>query len=431
MTHSIKVSPATCYKPRATCHVLRATCALLSCRPPFALLRLAISHKPRAASQLPFIILVTLLVLSATSFVNAQQPVKLALLPFENISGSIDSIPIIMPLVEQTLKEKGYRIISPGMIEPFLAKNRIRNTGMLSRSQLDSLRREFGVEMALVGSVDLFYQSEDNPQWGVSARLVSTSEGDIVWADSTGRTGGDFTRILGLGTITSGVELARQVVKILFQTLPPQASRLAVPESAGYRWEDSFGDVPSLGAPAPGPQRKESKKVNLFGAKGGYRSQVLDSLPRWRVAVATFENFSERRGAGRILADVLTTALYLHGGFQVVDPGELHEALIALERTPYGGIDRATLVALKKRTGVDAIFLGTVYRYSEGLKQGATSSPEISLDIRMLDAETGKILWFASSERTGDEYQIVLDFGIIRSIVPLILRVMEEMLATL
>ena len=332
---------------------------------------------------------------------------SLALLPFENVSGSIDSIPIIMPLIERTLREKGYQVISGERIESFLSRHRIRNTGMLSRAQLNNLRRDFGVDLALVGSVDLFYESADNPQWGLSSRILSTEKADVLWAESTGRTGGDYTGMLGLGTITSGRDLAQAVVKLLFQTLP-QSGR-------------SF----------PAPQARNIRRFHFFGPAANYLSPTRDPASRLRVAGTVFENAAERRGAGRILTDVFTTALFHHSRFDVSDPGEGNEALIALGRTPYGGMDVSTLNDFRKRTGIDAIFRGTVYRYNEGLKREATTSPEIALDITMLNAETGKILWFAVGERTGDDSQIALDFGIIRSMVPLIQKAVEDMLQTL
>jgi len=356
---------------------------------------------------------------------SGQNVNTVALLPFENVSGSVDSVRIIMPMIEQLVRERGYQTVSQDKIESFLSRNRIRNTGMMSRGQLTALRREFGVELALLGSVDLFYESADNPQWGISSRIVSTSEGNVLWAESIGRTGGDYTKMLGLGTITSGRELAREVVQILFQNLPPSGNSFAVPQEQKNTNFSFFGPGGLYCNPL------SDTLFRLFRPRGGYRSPALDSAPRWRVAVTIFENVSERRGAGRILADVFTTALFHHGRFQIVDPGEANEALIALGRTPYGGMDIATLRDFKKRTGIDAVFMGTVYRYNEGLKREATTSPDIALDITMLDADSGKILWFAVGERSGEDCQIALDFGIIRSMVPLIRKAVGEMLETL
>ena len=370
------------------------------------LLPRATRHRPYATCMIACIAGV-LLVISAPHKVCGQVPKAIALLPFENVSGSVDSVHIIMPLIAQSLYDRGYQLIPLQKVESFLERNRIRNTGMLSRAQLNNLKREFGVDLALVGSVDLFYESADNPQWGLSSRIVSTDEANVLWAESTGRTGGDYTGMLGLGTITSGTDLAREVVKILFQTLPPSGSSFVTPKD------------------------EKSTAFHFFVPGGGYRSPALDNSHGWRVAVTIFDNASERKGAGRILTDVFTTALARQSRFQIIDPGEVNETLIELGRTPYSGMDMATLRDFKKRTGLDAIFHGTVYHYNEGLKREATTSPEIDMDITMLDLESGKILWFARGERSGDDSQIVLDFGIIRSMVPLIRKVVADMLNTL
>jgi TolB-like protein len=370
-------------------------------------------------------IILILLATGAPYDAGGQEVKTLALMPFENVSGSVDSVRIVMPIVEQNVREKGYQIISPDQIESFLSRHRIRNTGMLSRAQLLNLRREFNVDLALIGSVELFYESAENPQWGLSSRLVSTSQGSILWAESTGRTGGDYTGMLGLGTITSGRELAHKVVRLLYHDLPAPGSSLAASQhqksasskffTMGRRYCGAMVDV----------------ILHLFHSNGGYRSPALHAGRTWRVAVTIFENASERRGAGRILADVFTTALFRHGRFDVIDPGEANEALLALGHTSYGGIDIATLREFKKRTGIDALFRGTVYRYNEGLKREATTLPDIALDATMLDTETGKILWFAVEERSGDDCQIALDFGVVSSIVPLIRKAVAEMLETL
>ena len=385
----------------------------------------ATSHKRLCSHALRATCMVLLLCAALAREAHAQTPNTLALLPFENVSGSVDSLRIVMPLIAQSLHDKGYELVPLQAIESFLERNRIRNTGMLSRAQLNKLRQEFGVDFAMVGSVDLFYESPDNPQWGLSARVVSTSEATVLWAESAGRTGGDYTGMLGLGTITSATDLAGQVVKLLFQSLPPAGSPFVLPQGQKSRMFLFSSSVPHYGGPIL------DAILNYFSSKGVYRNPALDTAGRLRVGVTVFENASERRGAGRIMTDVLTAALFQYGRFEVIDPGEVNDALIALGRTSYGAIDIAALNEFKKRTGIDAIFRGTIYRYNEGLKREATTSPEIALDVTMLDVESGKVLWFAFGERSGDDSQIVLDFGIIHSMVPLIRKAIAEMMETL
>jgi TolB-like protein len=342
-----------------------------------------------------------------TAAAEGAAPSTLALLPFENLSGNVQSVRIIMPVVERALRAHGYQVVSPERLEPFLARNRIRDTGRLSRTQLAELRRELDVGLALVGSVAIFNDSAENPQWGLSARVLATDSGAIVWARSAGFTGDDFTIALGLGTVTSGARLAEETVKVLLRDLPRAGEALTMePEGRGLL-------------------------SRLFGSKAGYRSPTLDSDPPKRVAVLPFENLSERKGAGRIVTDVFITALVRSGRYDVVEPGTVSEALVAIGVAPYGTIDLETLADLRQRLEADAVILGTVFNYSEGLKRTATTSPEVAFDARMLDAGNGRILWLAEQTRNGDDSQIVLHFGKIRAVVPLILRIADEMAGAL
>lgn len=352
------------------------------------------------------------------TWATADEGADIALLPFENVSGSISGSRIITPLVAQALVERGYRPLPQDRLERFLFAQRIRNTGMLSRSHAAALRRELGVERALVGSVALYNDSSVNPQWGLSARVLSTDGGTIVWAGNTGVTGGDFTKPLGIGAITSGEKLAGEAASLLLRDLPAAGSPLVVPRRRGVvtrlRAVFGFGSRPEFGR-----------------SRSGFRSPVLDSAPPKRVAVLPFENLSERKGAARILADLFTNALFHHGRFEVVEPGSVAEALLAAGVVAYGVIDAQSLAELRKHVGADAVVIGTVFNYNEGLKRGPTSSPEIELDARMLDAGSGKILWFASRSRRGEDSEIALELGRIRSMVPLATKVVREMVSTL
>jgi TolB-like protein len=351
---------------------------------------------------------VALLLLALAVSARAEEPTAtLALLPFENVSGSVQGVKLIMPVLEQALKARGYRLADAERLEALLFRERIRSTGLLSAAALHTLRRELGAELAMVGAVGLFNDSPTNPQWGLAARVVDTESARIAWAGAAGLTGDDFTVALGLGTITSSERLGREVVTRLLR------------------------DVPEAGQPFAAPRPTRALHLPLIGLKASYRSPALDTDPPRRVAVLPFENLSERRGAGRILTDVFTTALFRQGRFEVVDPGVVSESLAAIGAAPFGTIDLDTLAALGKRAEADAVILGSIFTYSEGLKKGPTTSPEVSLDARALDVASGRILWSAAHSRAGDDSAIVLHFGAIRSMIPLALKVAREMVETL
>jgi TolB-like protein len=333
---------------------------------------------------------------------------RIALLPFENVSGHPRSPAIMMPLIEISLRERDYEVVEPDALEPFLFRQRIRSTGKLSREQLAALGREFGVSLALVGSIDLFADTPGNPQWGVSARLLATDGGLIVWAGAAGYTGDDFTGILGLGTVTSPDELGAKTVENLFRDLP-----------AG-------GQAVAASTEARAARARAQKRP-----RGVFRDPGLENEPPKRLAVLPFENGTERPGAALIVDDLMVAALFQTGRFEIVDPGEVHRALRAMGIAPYGSIDWDALRKIGEEAGVDAVVLGRVGEYNEGLRPGTSTSPSIALDARMLDTRQGRILWMGYHEARGEDSQIVLEFGKIKSMVPLAMKVIAELVGTM
>ncbi len=359
------------------------------------------------SAALPFAVLSFLVVwLAPGSFSASEGAARIAILPFQNVSGHLEAPPIIMPLMYKAMQDRGYEVIEARSLEPFLIRHRIRATEKIRHEQLGLLDKEFGASLALVGSIDLFADTPGNPQWGISGRLLATDSGTILWAGAAGFTGDDFTGFLGLGTVTFPDRLAALAVDRLLIDLPPAGVRLEIAKS---------------------PRAAGSRKALGYV----FRDPLLDNEPPKRVAVLPFQNGTERGGAALIVDDLLVVSLVRVGLFEMADPGELTYGLQTLGLAPYGAIDLDALRSIGGKVGVDAVILGRVEDYNEGLRPGTSTSPSIAIDARMLDTRTGKILWMGYHEGRGEEYQIVLDFGKIKSMVPLAMRVISEMVSTM
>ncbi len=167
------------------------------------------------------------------------------------------------------------------------------------------------------------------------------------------------------------------------------------------------------------------------GPPGVYRDPMMETDPPKRLAVLPFENGTERRGAALIVDDLMDVALFQAGRFELVDSGEVRRALQALGLAPYGAIDLDSLGKIGEALGADAVILGRVEEYNEGLRPGTSTSPSMALDARMLDVRTGRIVWMGYHAARGEDSQIVLEFGKIKSMVPLAMKVIAELIGTM
>lgn len=148
--------------------------------------------------------------------------------------------------------------------------------------------------------------------------------------------------------------------------------------------------------------------VLLAGCGGGmkattYLNPEFDFSYVERVAVLPFENLSNDRQAGYRATSLMITELLASGAVDVVEPGEVRAALAKLPGAQRG---RATVpsaeetISLGQDLGVQALIVGTVAQ-AETLRSGSVSIPVITLDVHMVETETGSAVWAATHTEKG------------------------------
>lgn len=113
-----------------------------------------------------------------------------------------------------------------------------------------------------------------------------------------------------------------------------------------------------------------------------------------RVAVVPFENLSNDPTAAPRVTRLVITELLASGAVDVVEPGEVQAALDRMGAritTP----STEQVVSLGQTLGVQAVLVGSVTQ-SEVLRSGAVQIPVVSLDVHMLETETGVAVWAAN-----------------------------------
>ena len=119
-----------------------------------------------------------------------------------------------------------------------------------------------------------------------------------------------------------------------------------------------------------------------------------------RVAVLPLDNLSNDQQAGERATRLLITELLASGAVEVVEPGEVRAAADRI-----AGIDRNEpsaehVTALGKALDVQAFVLGSVTQ-SESLRSGAVTTPVVTIDLHMVEAETASTVWAATHTEKG------------------------------
>lgn len=131
-----------------------------------------------------------------------------------------------------------------------------------------------------------------------------------------------------------------------------------------------------------------------------YRDPSMDFGQLQTVAVMPFANLSRDPTAADRVRDVFTTMLLATQGVYVVPPGEVARGIaragIAAPATP----TPEEIVKFVSMVKADAVITGTVREYGE-VRSGSAAATMISVSLEMMEGQTGKVVWSASSTKGG------------------------------
>jgi hypothetical protein len=131
-----------------------------------------------------------------------------------------------------------------------------------------------------------------------------------------------------------------------------------------------------------------------------FRDPNMDFGAIQTVAVMPFTNLTRENIAGERVRDVFMTMLQATGGVYVIPPGEVARGItrLGLERPASPTPEDVTKFA--KIVSTDAVFTGTVNEYGE-VRSGSSTANVVSMSLQMMEAQTGKVVWSASTTQGG------------------------------
>lgn len=162
---------------------------------------------------------------------------------------------------------------------------------------------------------------------------------------------------------------------------------------------------------------KALKKEIKFGTITNYDFSKIK-----RVAVLPFG----REGA---VSDIFASSLTALDKFEVVERYQLEHILNEHRLNLFGLVDPETAKEIGKLTGIDALFIGSFFDHSgfffvatSDFAHGGTQY-SATINIRLVDIETGEIIWSMTRSRSGRHTSPAL--GIRRIISDIVLELMK------
>jgi len=148
------------------------------------------------------------------------------------------------------------------------------------------------------------------------------------------------------------------------------------------------------------------------------------------LAVLSFDNISGHQDAGKKVVNLLLTELASTELFEIAEMGEVEKTLRSLRIRTTAELDSSRLRNLGEQLNVQVVIVGSVDEYELCQESGRTV-PAVAISARMLQVQTGDILWAISHTRDGDDWETVFGFGRIISLSQLAQIVISEMVESL
>jgi len=140
--------------------------------------------------------------------------------------------------------------------------------------------------------------------------------------------------------------------------------------------------------------------VSACATSNNYRDLNMDFGAIQKVAVLPFANLTREAKAADRVRDVFTNMLLATGGVYLLPPGEVARGIARAQLADRTAPSEDEVKKLGTVLGVDSVITGSVREYGE-IRSGSASANMVSLSLLMLEVQTGKVVWAASSTKGG------------------------------
>ncbi len=132
----------------------------------------------------------------------------------------------------------------------------------------------------------------------------------------------------------------------------------------------------------------------------GFHDPDMDFAALRTIAVMPFENLTRDKLAAERVRSTFTNSLLSTGAVYVVPSGEVARGVARAGVRNPAAPSMEDIAKLAGIIRVDAVITGAVKEYGE-VRSGAASANVISVSLQMIEVQTRKVVWAASSSKGG------------------------------
>ena len=133
---------------------------------------------------------------------------------------------------------------------------------------------------------------------------------------------------------------------------------------------------------------------------GKYQDKNMDFASVRTIAVLPFQNLSQQNTASERVRDVFSNMLLATGAVYVLPSGEVQRGLSRAGVMQPASPAKEEIVGLGKALAAEAVITGVVKEYGE-VRSGNSTANVISVQVEMIETQTGKVVWSAGSTQGG------------------------------
>lgn len=294
---------------------------------------------------------------------------RLAVAPVQDRAGDPELAAAVEAEVRGALAA-GHELVDPTELRDALRRGRIRSVDHATADDLRAVAQETGADRVVSVTLHQALRAEP-PRVSVSARVWDATSGAMDWAGFEARSGLDGRTVLGLGVVHDPVRVAARVGR-----------ELATGLSAGVAPGNAHRDRPdSLGPVALVP---------------------LDAVTD-----------HDATNAAETGTEIVRAVLH-RNGVDVAPVGCVAGSLRRQTFYTWGSVTAPARRAVAARCGVRWVLTGTVEAFDVSVS-ALEPDPRVGIALRLLDAETGRIVWTGALEREGHDSEVAFRLGRVRT----------------